>query len=72
MLALRLPKEIENRLQLLADETGKSKSFYAKEAILKHLDEMEDIFLADNALKAFRESGETLVSLDELEKDIYL
>lgn len=72
MLALRLPEEIETRLQILADQTGRSKTFYAKEAILKYLDDMEDIFLADNALKEFRESGEQLIELAELEKELGL
>lgn len=72
MLAVRLPQDIENRLQFLADQTGRSKTFYAKEAILKYLEEMEDIFLADQALKAFRESGEQVVSLDALEKELGL
>ncbi|KMK52419.1 CopG family transcriptional regulator [[Actinobacillus] muris] len=72
MLALRLPEEIETRLQRLADETGRSKTFYAKEAILKYLEDMEDIFLADKALKAFRESGEQLVGIDELEAELGL
>lgn len=72
MLAVRLPEEIEQRLQHLADETGRSKTFYIKEALLKHLDDMEDIFLADQALKAFRDSGEKVVSLDELEQELGL
>lgn len=72
MLAVRLPQDIENRLQFLADQTGRSKTFYAKEAILKYLEEMEDIFLADQALKAFRESGEQVVSLEALEKELGL
>nr|WP_314741501.1 DUF6290 family protein [uncultured Haemophilus sp.] len=72
MLAVRLPEDIENRLQFLADQTGRSKTFYAKEAILKYLEEMEDIFLADQALKAFRESGEQVVSLEALEKELGL
>lgn len=72
MLAIRLPEEIEMRLQHLADETGRSKTFYAKEAILKYLDEMEDIFLADKALREFRESGEQLVSLADLEAELGL
>jgi RHH-type rel operon transcriptional repressor/antitoxin RelB len=42
MLALRLPPEIENRLEALARLTGQSKSFYACEAILEHLDDLED------------------------------
>jgi len=39
MLAIRLPKDIENRLTDLAKKTGRTKTFYAKEAILEHLDE---------------------------------
>ena len=42
MLAVRLPKDIENRLAELASQTGRTKTFYAKEAILAHLDDMED------------------------------
>ena len=35
MLALRLPPEIEKRLATLAKKTGRTKSFYAREAILR-------------------------------------
>ncbi len=42
MLAIRLPEEIEARLTELATKTGRTKTFYAKEAILEHLDNMED------------------------------
>ena len=41
MLAIRLPEEIEARLAELAAKTGRTKTFYAREAILEHLDEME-------------------------------
>ena len=51
MLALRLPPEIEKRLDDLAARTGRSKSFYAREAILEHLDDLEDIYLARQALE---------------------
>ena len=37
MLALRLPLEIEQRLEALAKKTGRSKSYYAREAILRQL-----------------------------------
>lgn len=53
MLALRLPEEIENRLDVLAKRTGRTKSFYAKEAILKHLEDLEDAYLAELAYVAF-------------------
>ncbi len=51
MLALRLPDEIEQRLADLAAKTGRSKSFYAREAIMEHLEELEDAYLAAERLK---------------------
>lgn len=51
MLTLRLPDEIEQRLAALAAKTGHSKSFYAREAILEHLEELEDAYLAAERLK---------------------
>ena len=41
MLALRLPETIERRLDALAKATGRSKSFYARQAIVEHIDEIE-------------------------------
>mgnify|MGYP001089471089 CR=1 FL=1 len=52
MLALRLPEEIEQRLTELAAKTGRTKSFYAREAILEHLEELEDAYLAAERLKS--------------------
>jgi RHH-type rel operon transcriptional repressor/antitoxin RelB len=52
MLAIRLPEEIEQRLADLAAKTGRSKSFYAREAILAHLEELEDAYLGAERLKA--------------------
>lgn len=50
MLALRLPPEIEKRLDDLAKKTGRTKSFYAREAILRHLEDLEDYHLAKRRL----------------------
>jgi RHH-type transcriptional regulator, rel operon repressor / antitoxin RelB len=46
MLALRLPKEIEDRLDDLARRTGRTKSFYARLAIIEHIEELEDYYTA--------------------------
>ena len=46
MLAIRLPENIEARLGLLAQETGLTKTALAREAILEHLDDLEDLYLA--------------------------
>ena len=51
MLAIRLPKDIEDRLDRLAKQTGRTKTFYAREAIVEHLEELEDIFLAEKRLR---------------------
>src|SRR5262249_35145034 len=50
MLALRLSPEIEKRLDRLAKKTGRTKSFYAREAILRHLEDLEDFHLAQRRL----------------------
>ncbi len=46
MLAIRLDAETEKRLELLAKKTGRTKTFYAREAILEHLEDLEDAYLA--------------------------
>lgn len=66
MLALRLPPEIERRLDDLAKKTGRTKSFYAREAILRHLEDLEDYHLA---LRRFRRGGKR-VTLEELESEL--
>jgi RHH-type transcriptional regulator, rel operon repressor / antitoxin RelB len=50
MLALRLPKEIEDRLGALAKSTGRTKSYYARRAILNYFEDLEDIALAEERL----------------------
>lgn len=72
MLALRLPEEIERRLAALAKRTGRSKSFYAREAILEHLDDLEAEYLSDKVLKRVQEGQEQTYSLDELERELGL
>jgi RHH-type rel operon transcriptional repressor/antitoxin RelB len=42
MLAIRLPQSIEQRLEKLAKRTGRTKSYYVREAILQHLEDLED------------------------------
>lgn len=64
MLALRLPKEIEERLEALARKTGRSKSYYVCQAILEYLDDLEDYYLAVERLES-RLPG---IPLDEVER----
>lgn len=68
MLAIRLPKDVEVRLAALAAKTGRTRTFYAKEAILEHLDEMEDKYLAIHRL----ENRGKCWTLDEMQQDLDL
>jgi RHH-type rel operon transcriptional repressor/antitoxin RelB len=51
MIAIRLDAETEERLNRLAQKTGRTKTFYAREAILEHLQDLEDIYLATARLE---------------------
>ena len=67
MLALRLPEEIEIRLEKLAKSTGRTKSFYAREAIIEHLADLEDLYLAEKRLAKVRSGKTKTVSLNAVE-----
>lgn len=66
MLAIRLPDTIEERLDRLAKRTGRTKTYYAREAILQHLDELEDIYLAEKRLEAVRAGRSRTVRIEKL------
>jgi len=68
MLAIRLPKDVEDRLDKLAKQTGRTKTFYAREAIMEHLDDLEDVYLATERLKKPAKRW----TQDELEQDLGL
>jgi len=56
MLSLKLPDDLEHKLDLLAQKTGRTKSYYAKKAIAEYLEDMEDIYLAEESqTSAYRE-----------------
>jgi RHH-type rel operon transcriptional repressor/antitoxin RelB len=66
MLALRLPPEIEQRLGALAKKTGRSKSYCAREAILRQLEDIEVYYLARRRLAR----GGPRVTLESLERQL--
>ncbi len=65
-VSLRLPDDVSRRLQELADRTGRSKTFYMIEAIQEHLDDLEDLYLAEQRLSDLRAGKSETVLLDEL------
>jgi RHH-type rel operon transcriptional repressor/antitoxin RelB len=66
MLAIRLPPDLDERLAALAKKTGRTKSFYAREAILRHLEDLEDYHVASRRLAKTDER----ISLEDLEREL--
>ena len=64
---VRLDEDIVERLDALARKTGRTKTFYAVEAILQFLEDREDYFLANDSLEAFQASGEDMLTLEDIE-----
>ena len=56
MLAIRLPSEIEDRLSSLAIKTGRTKTYYARKAILELIEDMEDTYLALERLETVQKT----------------
>ena len=68
MLAIRLPEAIEERLDALATETGRTKTALAREAILEYIDDLEDYYLAEARARRNRKT----IPLDEVERELGL
>ena len=67
-MGIRLEPDLEKRLDKLAKQTGRSKSYYARLAIQQYLEDREDYLLGIAAL----ERREPRISLEELERELGL
>ena len=68
MLAIRLPEDIEQRLDRLARETGRTKTALAREALLEYMDDLEDYHLAEARARKNRKS----IPLEDVERQLGL
>ncbi len=68
MLGVRLEPDIEKRLERLAKKTGRTKSYYAKEAIRQYIEDREDSLLADEILSR----NEPTFTLEEVRRELGL
>ncbi len=68
MLAIRLPQPIEDRLTALAQESGRTKTTLAREAILEYIEDLEDFYLAEARARKNRKS----IPLDDVERQLGL
>lgn len=68
--SVRLPEEIEERLDFLARKTGRTKAYYIRELVAGHIEEMEDYYLAADVLERVRKGEERVFSADEVRRDL--
>jgi RHH-type rel operon transcriptional repressor/antitoxin RelB len=71
-VSIRLDPEIELRLDQLAAQTGRAKSYYLRELIEGGLDDLEDFYLADATMERVRKGKENIVSSAQLRKELGL
>lgn len=67
-ITVRLSPDEELRLTNLAAKTGRKISFYVKHAVSEYLEDMEDLFLAEQELIKFRDGRSTSMPLEEVMK----
>jgi RHH-type rel operon transcriptional repressor/antitoxin RelB len=70
--SIRLPEDVERRLDALAEKTGRTKAFYIREMILNHIEEIEDYYLAADVLERLRKGQERTFSAQEVRHDLGL
>jgi RHH-type rel operon transcriptional repressor/antitoxin RelB len=70
--SIRLPDDIERRLDAMAEKTGRTKAFYIREMILTHIDEMEDYYLAADVVKRLRKGQGRTFTAQEVRQDLGL
>ena len=68
MLAIRLPPDIEKQLERLAKKTGRTKTFYARQAIIEQIQNLEDYYLGERRYEEHILSGEAGLSTADVKK----
>lgn len=71
-VSIQLPDDISQRLQQLSEITGRSQTDYMLEALREHLDDLEDLSVAEQRLIDNRAGRSKTYTLDEVEYDLGL
>ena len=70
--SIRLPTDLEKRLNALAERTGRTRAFYLRQIIAAGLEEAEDLYLAQEVMGRVREGKEKVFTLDQVEQSLGL
>lgn len=72
MINFRVDETIDVRLERMARLTGRTKTWYVREAVSEYLDDMEDIYLADRVMDRVERGNESVHALEDLERELGL
>ena len=70
--SIRLDPSVEQRLDRLASQTGRTKAYYLRELVTNGLEDLEDFYLAAATMERVRKGDERLYTLEEVERDLGL
>ncbi len=62
--SVRIADETYERLQALSEVTGRNATYYIREAIEAHLDDLEDIYLGEQARERLRRGDDETMSAE--------
>jgi len=71
-ISVRLPDNILKRLDFLARQTGRTRTFYILEALNAHLDNLETYYLAADVLERIRKGEEEVSTADDVRDELGL
>ncbi|MDR0666832.1 MAG: DUF6290 family protein [Campylobacteraceae bacterium] len=71
-LSVRIPEELEHRLSIVSKKAKVSNSQIIREALMTHLEDLEDYYDGIKALREFQKSGERAISAHDLYKKLGL
>jgi len=70
--SIRLQPEVEQRLDFLATQTGRTKAFYLRELITRGMEDLEDFYLAADVLERVRKGEEEILSSADVRRSLAL
>lgn len=71
-ISVQLPNELQQRLDNLAIQTGRAKSFHIQAALEAYLEDLEDLLLSNAVLERVRSGKEKVYTLEEIENELKL
>jgi RHH-type rel operon transcriptional repressor/antitoxin RelB len=70
--SVRLPEQLEQRLDHLAISSGRTRAYYIREAVERHLEDMEDLQAAEEVMGRIQRGEEATYPLAEVVKRLGL